>query len=110
MLKTLISTELEMSVTRVVAITGCDSGLGWAIAARSAREGIITVAGMYQGTDTGAAEALKKLRAHPYKLDVTDAESVAGFRNYVNCLLDDNPNYSTELFSFLFNWIFFIRL
>ncbi|CAB3230011.1 unnamed protein product [Arctia plantaginis] len=58
-----------MSVTRVVAITGCDSGLGWAIAARSAREGIVTIA------------------------DVTSVESIAEFRNYVKCLLTKNPNY-----------------
>lgn len=88
-----------MSLKRVVAVTGCDSGLGWAIAARSAREGIITIAGMYQGTDTEAAKALKKLQAHPHKLDVTDAHSVAGFRNYVNGLLEINPNYSKNLFA-----------
>ncbi|XP_075973210.1 SDR family oxidoreductase shroud [Anticarsia gemmatalis] len=82
-----------MSITRVVAITGCDSGLGWAIAARSAREGLITVAGMYQGVDTKAAESLEKLCAHPYSLDVTNPESVTGFRDYVRCLLSDNPNY-----------------
>lgn len=34
-----------MSWTKVIAITGCDSGLGWAIAARAAREGLVTVAG-----------------------------------------------------------------
>lgn len=36
-----------MSWTKVVAITGCDSGLGWAIAARTAREGLVTVAGTF---------------------------------------------------------------
>nr|WJR82371.1 short-chain dehydrogenase/reductase [Spodoptera frugiperda] len=82
-----------MSIMRVVAITGCDSGLGWAIAARTAREGIVTVAGMYNGVDTKAAESLKKLSAHPYSLDVTNAESIAGFRDYVKSLLNDNPNY-----------------
>lgn len=82
-----------MSLTRVVAITGCDSGLGWAIAARSAREGFITVAGMRQGVDTKAAESLKKLCAHPYSLDVTNIESIAGFRKYIKCLLNDNPDY-----------------
>ncbi|KOB72955.1 Short-chain dehydrogenase/reductase [Operophtera brumata] len=63
------------SITRVVAITGCDSGLGWAIAARSAREGLVTIAGMFQGTDTKAAAALRKLCAHPYSVDVTNPES-----------------------------------
>ncbi|KAG6445342.1 hypothetical protein O3G_MSEX003862 [Manduca sexta] len=82
-----------MSITRVVAITGCDSGLGWAIAARSAREGLVTVAGMYQGVNTQAADSLRKLYAHPFPLDVRDPESVAGFRDYVKCLLKDNPNY-----------------
>lgn len=83
-----------MSLTRVVAITGCDSGLGWAIAARAAREGLVTVAGMYNGVDTNAAIALKNLSAYPYELDVTKTESVAGFRAYINKLLCDNPNYS----------------
>ncbi|KAJ8730069.1 hypothetical protein PYW07_017107 [Mythimna separata] len=78
---------------RLVAITGCDSGLGWAIAARAAREGFVTVAGMYNGVDTNAAEGLRKLCAHPYLLDVTNPESIAGFRDYVNCLLGENPNY-----------------
>ncbi|PZC86455.1 hypothetical protein B5X24_HaOG209174 [Helicoverpa armigera] len=82
-----------MSIMRVVAITGCDSGLGWAIAARSAREGLVTVAGMYNGTDTKAAESLKKLCVHPCSLDVTNPESVAGFHDYVKSLLNENPNY-----------------
>ncbi|KAL0893114.1 hypothetical protein ABMA27_014748 [Loxostege sticticalis] len=71
-----------MSGTRVVAITGCDSGLGWAIAARSAREGLVT-----------AAQALKKLCAHPCPLDVTDQKSVTAFKHYVDQLLRDNPDY-----------------
>lgn len=83
-----------MSIIRVVAITGCDSGLGWAIAARSAREGLVTIAGMFKGTDTKAAEALRKLCAHPYSLDVTNPKSIAAFRDYVDCLLKDNPKYS----------------
>ncbi|CAG9093714.1 unnamed protein product [Plutella xylostella] len=82
-----------MAVTRVVAITGCDSGLGWALAARAAREGLITVAGMYDGTETNAAKALKALSAHPFELDVTRPESVVGFRDYVQRLLKDHPNY-----------------
>lgn len=83
-----------MSLTRVIAITGCDSGLGWALAARSAREGLVTIAGMLQGTESPAARALRKLSAHPCSLDVTDQTSVAGFKNYVNNLLLENPNYS----------------
>ncbi|XP_013199629.1 D-beta-hydroxybutyrate dehydrogenase, mitochondrial [Amyelois transitella] len=82
-----------MTLNRVVAITGCDTGLGWAIAARSAREGLITIAGMYHGTDTPAAKALKKLCAHPYPLDVRDAKSVAEFRDYVMTLVTENPRY-----------------
>ncbi|XP_026753455.1 D-beta-hydroxybutyrate dehydrogenase, mitochondrial [Galleria mellonella] len=83
-----------MSLKRVVAITGCDSGLGWAIAARSAREGLITVAGMYKGTETKAAQALMKLKVHPFALDVTDTKSVTVFRDYVMSLLAENPNYN----------------
>ena len=83
-----------MSIMRVVAVTGCDSGLGWAIAARSAREGLVTVAGMYNGVDTKAAEGLRSLAAHPHPLDVTNPDSIAGFRDYVKSLLNDNPNYS----------------
>ncbi|XP_049868836.1 D-beta-hydroxybutyrate dehydrogenase, mitochondrial [Pectinophora gossypiella] len=82
-----------MAVTRVIAITGCDSGLGWAIAARAARQGLVTVAGMYQGTETNAAQALKKLRAHTCELDVTRPESVAGFKDYVTKLIEDNTDY-----------------
>ncbi|KAJ2946088.1 hypothetical protein O0L34_g5007 [Tuta absoluta] len=82
-----------MSFTKVVAITGCDTGLGWALAARSAREGLVTVAGMYQGTETKAAVALKKLCAHPCELDVTKQESVEGFRKFVQNVLESNPNY-----------------
>ncbi|XP_053607918.1 D-beta-hydroxybutyrate dehydrogenase, mitochondrial [Plodia interpunctella] len=82
-----------MSLNRVVAITGCDSGLGWALAARSAREGLVTVAGMYRGSDTPAAKALEKLRVRPYPLDVTDAKSVEGFRDYVMSVITDNPRY-----------------
>ncbi|CAG5050403.1 unnamed protein product [Parnassius apollo] len=81
----------NMSWTKVVAITGCDSGLGWAIAARSAREGMLTVAGMFKGTDTNASRALKNLCAYPYPLDVTDPDSVVGFRDYVQSILKDNP-------------------
>ncbi|CAK1596226.1 unnamed protein product [Parnassius mnemosyne] len=81
-----------MSWTKVVAITGCDSGLGWAIAARSAREGMLTVAGMFKGTDTDASHALKNLCAHTYPLDVTDPDSVIGFRDYVQSILKDNSN------------------
>lgn len=79
---------------RLVAITGCDSGLGWAIAARSAREGLVTVAGMYGGTETRAAKALNGLCAHTYGLDVTKPESVAEFKGYVDTLIKDNPGYS----------------
>ncbi|CAK1547227.1 unnamed protein product [Leptosia nina] len=82
-----------MCWTRVVAITGCDSGLGWALAARLAREGLVTVAGMFNGTDTEASHALKSLCAHPEKLDVTNPESVAKFYDYVKCLLESNPKY-----------------
>ncbi|KAM3961063.1 SDR family oxidoreductase shroud [Aphomia sociella] len=82
-----------MSLNRVVAITGCDSGLGWAMAARSAREGLVTIAGMYHGTDSKASQALIKLNAHPYSLDVTDAKSVGLFRDFVMKLIADNPNY-----------------
>ncbi|CAH2106346.1 unnamed protein product [Euphydryas editha] len=81
-----------MSWTKVVAITGCDSGLGWAIAARAAREGLVTVAGMYEGTDTEASQALKNLCAHPFKLDVTDSKSVIEFRDYVKSIVENNPN------------------
>lgn len=90
--------EETMSMTRVIAITGCDSGLGWAIAARAAREGIVTVAGMYQGVDTNAAESLRKLCAYPCPLDVTNVKSIAEFRNYVTSLLTDNPNYSKSIY------------
>lgn len=83
-----------MPLTRVVAITGCDSGLGWAIAARCAREGLVTVAGMFKGTDTKAADGLRQLCAHPCPLDVSDPKSVTEFRDYVNRLLKDNPDYS----------------
>ncbi|XP_023941391.2 D-beta-hydroxybutyrate dehydrogenase, mitochondrial isoform X2 [Bicyclus anynana] len=82
-----------MSWTKVVAITGCDSGLGWAMAARAAREGFVTIAGMYNGSDTEAAEALKSLCVHPYKLDVTDSTSVTEFGDYVKNILTDNPHY-----------------
>ncbi|KAJ8728186.1 hypothetical protein PYW08_016571 [Mythimna loreyi] len=82
-----------MSIMRLIAVTGCDSGLGWAIAARSAREGFITVAGMYNGVDTQAAEGLRELSAHPCLLDVTNPESIASFRDYVKSLLKENPNY-----------------
>ncbi|XP_045497291.1 D-beta-hydroxybutyrate dehydrogenase, mitochondrial [Colias croceus] len=82
-----------MSWTRVVAITGCDSGLGWALAARLAREGLVTVAGMYNGTESEASYALKSLCAHPHKLDVTDPESIAKFYGYVKHLLERNPEY-----------------
>ncbi|CAH2980241.1 unnamed protein product [Chilo suppressalis] len=83
-----------MTLTRVIAITGCDSGLGWAIAARSAREGLVTVAGMYHGTDTKAAKALEKLCAHPHPLDITDHNSVTAFKEFVIALLKSNPNYT----------------
>lgn len=79
---------------RVVAITGCDSGLGWAIAARSAREGLITVAGMYGGTESRAAKALNELCAHTYELDVTKPDSVSDFKEYTDALVKDNPGYS----------------
>ncbi|XP_039754186.1 D-beta-hydroxybutyrate dehydrogenase, mitochondrial isoform X2 [Pararge aegeria] len=82
-----------MSWTKVVAITGCDSGLGWAIAARAAREGLVTIAGMYNGCDTEAAQELKKFCVHPCKLDVTDSQSVTEFRDYVNNVILDNPHY-----------------
>ncbi|KPI92986.1 D-beta-hydroxybutyrate dehydrogenase, mitochondrial [Papilio xuthus] len=81
-----------MSWTKAVAITGCDSGLGWAIAARSAREGLLTFAGMFQGMDTDASLALKNLCAHPYPLDVTKTDSVIGFRDYVQAVMKDHPN------------------
>ncbi|XP_050346469.1 retinol dehydrogenase 7 [Nymphalis io] len=82
-----------MSWTKVVAITGCDSGLGWALAARMARDGIITVPGMYNGTATEASHALKNLSAHPFKLDVTDSESVNEFSEYVKSIVKKNSNY-----------------
>ncbi|XP_072931541.1 D-beta-hydroxybutyrate dehydrogenase, mitochondrial [Epargyreus clarus] len=81
-----------MSWKKVVAITGCDSGLGWAIAARTAREGMITIAGMYNDTNTEASQALKSVCAHTHKLDVTDPHSIAEFKNYVNNILKDNPD------------------
>ncbi|KAL4704950.1 hypothetical protein ACJJTC_013407 [Scirpophaga incertulas] len=83
-----------MALTRVVAITGCDSGLGWALAARSAREGLVTVAGMYHGTQTDAAEALKKMRAYPCHLDVTDTDSIKKFKTFVNALIKKHPDYT----------------
>ncbi|XP_050684089.1 D-beta-hydroxybutyrate dehydrogenase, mitochondrial [Leptidea sinapis] len=78
---------------RVVAITGCDSGLGWALAARMSREGLITVAGMYNGTDTEAARALRSLSVHPHQLDVTNPRSIANFHEYIKDLLSKNPDY-----------------
>lgn len=83
-----------MALKRVVAITGCDSGLGYALAARTAREGLVTVAGMLNGTNTEAAAALAKLTVHPCPLDVTEPESVAGFGKFVSDLLKENPDYS----------------
>ncbi|XP_063618391.1 D-beta-hydroxybutyrate dehydrogenase, mitochondrial [Cydia splendana] len=83
-----------MNLTRVVAITGCDSGLGYALATRVAREGMVTVAGMLNGVDSKAAKSLEKLKVHSCALDVTSVDSVAGFKEYVNGLLRDNPNYS----------------
>ncbi|XP_047529667.1 D-beta-hydroxybutyrate dehydrogenase, mitochondrial [Vanessa atalanta] len=82
-----------MSWTKVVAITGCDSGLGWALAARMAREGLIIVPGMYNGTATEASQALKNLSAHPFKLDVTDSTSVHEFSDYVKSIVKKNSNY-----------------
>lgn len=79
---------------KVVVITGCDSGLGWAVAARSAREGLVTVAGMYEGTESRAAKALNGFCAHTHGLDVTKPESVAEFKNYIDTLVKDNPGYS----------------
>ncbi|XP_068631768.1 retinol dehydrogenase 7 [Battus philenor] len=81
-----------MPLKRVVAITGCDSGLGWAIAARTAREGLITVAGMLRGTETDASRALKNLSAYPYSLDVTNINSVVGFHEYVQSVINDHPD------------------
>ncbi|XP_026313979.1 D-beta-hydroxybutyrate dehydrogenase, mitochondrial-like [Hyposmocoma kahamanoa] len=78
---------------RVVVITGCDSGLGWAVAARSAREGLVTVAGMYGGTESRAAKALNGLSAHTHGLDVTKPESVTEFKDYIDTLVKDNPGY-----------------
>lgn len=86
-----------MSVSRLVAVTGCDSGLGWAVAARLAREGFITIAGMHKGIETEAAKALEKLCAHTFPLDVTRVESVQEFRKYVLTVLKDNPKYSKYL-------------
>ncbi|XP_022123600.2 D-beta-hydroxybutyrate dehydrogenase, mitochondrial [Pieris rapae] len=82
-----------MKWIRVVAITGCDSGLGWALAARLAREGLVTVAGMFKGTNTEASKALSALCAHPHMLDVTKPESIANFYDYIKCLLEKNPEY-----------------
>lgn len=86
--------QADKMLRKVVAITGCDSGLGWAIAARSAREGLVTVAGMYGGTETQAAKALNGLCAHTHELDVAKRESVAEFKDYIDALLKDNPGYS----------------
>lgn len=83
-----------MCFTRVIAITGCDCGLGWALAARSAREGLITVAGMFNGTDTKAAKAVREFSALPFPLDVTRSESIEDFKGFVDRLLKENPTYS----------------
>ncbi|XP_063533559.1 D-beta-hydroxybutyrate dehydrogenase, mitochondrial [Cydia strobilella] len=83
-----------MNLTRVVAITGCDSGLGYALATRIAREGMVTVAGMFNGVDSKAAKSLEKLKVLSCPLDVRSLDSVAGFKEYVHGLLRDNPNYS----------------
>lgn len=56
---------------------------------------------MYQGTDTEASEALKKLCAHPFKLDVTDSGSVLEFRDYVKSVVQNNPNHSTYIFIYI---------
>ncbi|XP_063361814.1 D-beta-hydroxybutyrate dehydrogenase, mitochondrial [Cydia amplana] len=86
--------DRRIIMNRVVAITGCDSGLGYALATRIAREGMVTVAGMLNGVDSKAAKSLEKLKVHSCHLDVTSGDSVAGFKEYVNGLLRDNPNYS----------------
>ncbi|GBP21244.1 D-beta-hydroxybutyrate dehydrogenase, mitochondrial [Eumeta japonica] len=80
-------------LSRVVAITGCDSGLGWAMAARAAREGLITVAGLYKEGETPASKALTALCAHTCPLDVTNQSSVENFKSYVAKLLMENPDY-----------------
>lgn len=49
---------------------------------------------MYNGPDTDAGQALKNLCALPYKLDVTDSGSVTEFRDYVNHVIQEHPNYS----------------
>ncbi|XP_047995252.1 D-beta-hydroxybutyrate dehydrogenase, mitochondrial [Leguminivora glycinivorella] len=82
-----------MSITRVVAITGCDSGLGYALASRIAREGMVTVAGMLN-SDSAAAKSLERMKVHSCPLDVRSGDSVTGFKEYVNGLLKENPSYS----------------
>ncbi|XP_058808465.1 estradiol 17-beta-dehydrogenase 2 [Phymastichus coffea] len=73
---------------QVVAITGCDSGLGYSLALHCREQGATVVAGVLQ-RDGPAATCLGKRGVRVLALDVTEEASVRTFGNELTRMLDD---------------------
>ncbi|XP_052765887.1 retinol dehydrogenase 16-like [Mya arenaria] len=78
-------THLGECEGRGVFITGCDSGLGFAIAEHLDALGFTVFAGCYRPQDVGASTLQKECssRLHEVPIDVRDKESVANAFAYV---------------------------
>jgi short-subunit dehydrogenase len=78
---------------KTIVVTGCSTGMGAAIAAALAHKGHLVFA---TARDTSTLDALVKAHAaniRPYRLDVTNQDQIAKFRDFVlEVTGDDGPN------------------
>lgn len=78
---------IENTKNNVVFITGCDSGLGYSLAQRTAELGFTVIAGCLDLQSKGALE-LQDAKFIRCKVDVTDLQSVKSAVAFVNDVLE----------------------
>ena len=78
---------VENTGNKVVFITGCDSGLGYSLARRTAELGFTVIAGCLDLRSEGASE-LRDVSLTTCEVDVTDLESVRYAAEFVEYFLE----------------------
>lgn len=90
-----IHEKSEPSKSKVIVITGCDSGLGFSLAQHACESGFTVFAGFLNLDSKGALE-LQRLfvgKIQSFQVDVTDSEKVKGAVGVVENFLKSNSKY-----------------
>lgn len=88
----------EPSKSKVIVITGCDSGLGYSLAHHCCETGYTVFAGFLNLESQGALELQRIFDAdiRRFQLDVTDSESVRAAVEVVDRFLVSNPQHGKQ--------------